>query len=170
MGYKDPTYVVFDGDNDAWAYRFMRGWKANDNIDFDFRDAHDLDNMTSRAQNEAYVKSQLKDRMVASTAVVVLIGESTKNLFKFVRWELELALNLDRPIIAVNLNDYRMQDPDRCPAIIKGRCVMHVAFKMRIIQFALDEFVKWYRYTATPEDKAAGWRYYQDNVYKQLGF
>ena len=52
MSYRDPTYVIFDGDKDQWAYQYMRGWQLNDRIDFDFRDAHDLDNMTSRAQGE----------------------------------------------------------------------------------------------------------------------
>ena len=169
MSYRDPTYVVFDGDADGWAYRFMRGWKANERVDFDFRDAHDLDSMTSRAQSEAYVKGQLRERMRASTAVIVLVGEKTRNLYKFVRWELELAQALDLPMIAANLNNFRMQDTERCPAIIRDKCVMHVAFKLRIIQFALDEFVKWYRLTATAADKAAGWRYYPDTVYQRLG-
>jgi hypothetical protein len=42
MGYRETTYIVFDGDRDRWAYASMRGWKALDNIDFDFRNAHDL--------------------------------------------------------------------------------------------------------------------------------
>lgn len=42
-----PVYVAFDGDNDKWAYGFMKGWKTNDRVDFDFEDAHDLDEMTS---------------------------------------------------------------------------------------------------------------------------
>ena len=33
------TYVIFDGDNDMYAYRFMRGWKAREHIDVDFDDA-----------------------------------------------------------------------------------------------------------------------------------
>jgi hypothetical protein len=24
-----PVYVAFDGDNDKWAYGFMKGWKTN---------------------------------------------------------------------------------------------------------------------------------------------
>jgi hypothetical protein len=32
------TYVIFDGDNDRWAYAYMRGWKVNDRVEFDFRD------------------------------------------------------------------------------------------------------------------------------------
>jgi len=45
-----PVYVVFDGDEDKYAYAFMKGWKANNNVDFDFEDAHDLDSMTARAR------------------------------------------------------------------------------------------------------------------------
>src|SRR5436190_903980 len=78
MGYRDATYVIFDGGNDKWAYGFMKGWKENENVDFNFRDAHDLDSMTGRAQSEAYVKAQLRERMKNSSAVIVLIGEGTK--------------------------------------------------------------------------------------------
>ena len=78
MSYKDQSYVIFDGDNDKWAYGYMKGWKQNDRVDFDFRDAHDLDSMTGRAQDEAYVKSNLRERMKRSKAVIVLIGEKTK--------------------------------------------------------------------------------------------
>ena len=32
MSYKDPSYVIFDGDNDKWAYGYMKGWKQNDRV------------------------------------------------------------------------------------------------------------------------------------------
>ena len=40
------AYVVFDGDEDKWAYAYMNGWKTNRNINFTYENAHDLDNMT----------------------------------------------------------------------------------------------------------------------------
>jgi len=61
---------------------------------FRFRDAHELDSMTARALGEEYVKKQLRQRLGESAAAIVLIGEKTKNLHKFVRWELDLALEL----------------------------------------------------------------------------
>src|ERR1700682_1254523 len=106
------TYVIFDGDKDRYASAFMRGWKVNDRVEFDFRDAHDIGNMTGRAQDEAYVKSELRKRMQASKQVVVLVGESTKNLRKFVGWEIDLAVELGLPIIVVNLNGQRQMDSD----------------------------------------------------------
>ena len=38
MGYRNKTYVIFDGDNYQWAYRYMKGWITNEHIDFDFHD------------------------------------------------------------------------------------------------------------------------------------
>jgi hypothetical protein len=35
MSYSDKTYIIFDGDNDKWAYGRMKGWKALENVDFE---------------------------------------------------------------------------------------------------------------------------------------
>jgi MTH538 TIR-like domain (DUF1863) len=99
------TYVAFDGDKDIWAYRFMRGWSANKRIDFELLDAHDLDNMTDRARGEYYIKGKLRERMNKSKAFVLLVGESTRYLHKYVGWEIDLAVELGLPIIVVNLNN-----------------------------------------------------------------
>jgi hypothetical protein len=168
MGYKDPTYVVFDGDNDKWAYAYMKGWKKNENIDFDFRDAHDIDSMTARAQNEQYVKTQLRERMGKSAAVVVIVGRNTKNLYKFVRWELELALELGMPIIVVNLNEKRDLDRDLCPAFIRDACAVHLPFKMAAIKGALDAWPAEFR-KMNGSDKAKGARVYSTDIYKSWG-
>jgi hypothetical protein len=146
----------------------MKGWKQNDKVDFDFEDAHDLDTMTSSAQDEAYVKARLKERMKKASAVIVLIGDSTKNLYKFVRWELDFALDLGLPIIAVNLNDMRSQDDSRVPPIIRDRGVVHVAFRMKIIKHALDNWPGEF-YALPAKDKESGARYYADSVYTSLG-
>ena len=168
MGYKDPSYVIFDGDNDKWAYAFMKGWKANDRVDFDFRDAHDLDSMTGRAQNEEYVKSRLRERLNNSKAAIVLVGDSTKNLYKYVRWEIDLAKQLNLPIIAVNLNGKRVQDDANCPAILRDACVVHVSFNMAIIRHALDQWPSEFRGLSL-ENKSAGGRHYGADTYARLG-
>ena len=139
------AYVVFDGDHDKWAYVYMNGWKANKNIDFSYQNAHDLDTMTGRAQDEQYVKSKLRERMRQSSAVVVLIGESTKNLFKYVRWELELALELKLPIIAANLNKKNGQDGNLCPALIRDNAnVVHIPYTLEAIKHAMSDFPAFY--------------------------
>jgi len=167
MSYRNKTYVIFDGDNDMWAYGYMKGWKQNDKIDFNFYDAHDLRPLTQRAVSEDYIKQRLRERMSNAKQVIVLIGEKTKNLFKFVRWELNLAQNMDLPIIAVNLNNLRQMDNDLCPAILKGENAMHIAFRLKIIKYALDDFPSYYS-SEIDKSKKTNW-YYKDSVYKELG-
>src|ERR1700731_4373982 len=72
VAFSDPTYVIFDGDEDKWAYGRMKGWNALENVDFDFRDAHELDSMTARAQGEEYGKKQLRQRMVKPWWAVIV--------------------------------------------------------------------------------------------------
>ena len=165
MSYKNKTYIIFDGDEDMWAYGFMKGWKKNDKIDFDFHDAHDISRVTSVARSEAYIKGKLKERFKSAKQVIVLIGEKTKNKYKYVRWELEVAQDLDLPIIAVNLNNERTQDDDLVPPIIRDKYVVHVPFKLKIIKYAMDYFPA--EYKKREDDK--GPRFYNDSVYKSLG-
>ena len=103
MSYRNKTYVIFDGDEDMWAYAYMLGWKNNDKIEFDFFNAHDLKPLTQNASEET-VKRRLRERLSNTKQAIVLIGEKTKNLFRFVRWEMDVCKKLDIPIIAVNLN------------------------------------------------------------------
>jgi MTH538 TIR-like domain (DUF1863) len=58
--------------------------------------------MTARAENEAYVKSQLRERFRKAKQAAVIVGESTKYLRKFVAWEIDIAKQGDLPIIVVN--------------------------------------------------------------------
>jgi len=163
------VYVVFDGDNDMWAYQYLRGWKANNRLDFDFEDAHGLDTMGPSARNEAYIKGKLFDRMSKADTVLVLIGQSTKNLYKYVRWELELALEFELPIIAVNLSDQRTIDREQYPATIRDECVVHVPFKMRIIQHALENWPPEFYSLNDRRGQDCGPWHYVPSVYNRLG-
>jgi hypothetical protein len=160
------TYVIFDGDKDRYAYAFLKGWKVNERVEFDFRDAHDVGTMTGRAQDEAYVKFELRKRMEASKQVLVLVGESTKNLHKFVGWEIDLAVKNELPIIVVNLNDKRTMDPDRCPVPLRTGYVVHVAYRRAIIKYALENFPSEY---AARDHNATDPRVYRDEIYQKLG-
>lgn len=164
MGYRNKTYVIFDGDKDMWAYAYMKGWKQNENIDFNFHDAHDLNTITNRSSEEN-TKRKLRERFSGAKQAVVLIGESTKNLYRFVRWEIDVCQQLDLPVVAVNLNKKRRYDPDRCPPILRDADAVHVSFNARIIKHALDNFCGHY---GKYKGKGDNW-HYNDQVYKDLG-
>jgi hypothetical protein len=157
MSYRDRTYVIFDGDKDMWAYGYMKGWKNNDNIDFDFNDSHDLKPLTSNAQDEEYIKKHLRERLNKSKQFIVLVGENTKNLYKFVRWEIDVALSLGLPPIIVNLNNKKSIDIDLCPPILKDVNGVHIPYKMKIIQYALDNWPNYYN-SKMDKTKKTNWQ------------
>lgn len=165
MSYRNKTYVIFDGDNDRWAYAYMKGWKSNENMDFNFHDAHDIGPLTDRASDDT-IKARLRDRFSNAKQAIVLVGEQTKNLRKWVPWEIEISQKLDLPIIVANLNGKRQMDPDLCPTALRNSLAVHVAYKAKIIQYALDGFPDEY---LQMQASASGWRYYTDDVYKALG-
>ncbi|KAA9345760.1 TIR domain-containing protein [Adhaeribacter soli] len=167
MSYKDKTYIIFDGDKDKWAYARMKGWKALEHIDFNFEDAHSEYTLTSNANNEYYIKGKLKKRFANACQVVVLIGESTKNLYKYVRWEIEVAQDLGLPIIAVNLDGSKLQNNKTCPPIIRDTYTVHIPFKMKIIKYALDNFPK--EFKGKKSNSSNGGRIYPESVYQSLG-
>jgi hypothetical protein len=117
-----------------------------------------------RAEDEQYIKARLRERFANTIQTIVLIGENTKNLYRFVRWEIETAQNLNLPIIAVNLNGKHVLDSDLCPPVLRDYTAVHVAFKAKIIQHALDNFPNEYKSL-----KSGNPRHYSDDVYRSLG-
>lgn len=162
---RDKTYICFDGDSDMNYYRLMTAWHANERFSFEFQNAHDLNTARDTSQEES-IKRQLRARFADSKDFIVLIGEKTKNLMKFVRWEMEVALNLGLPIIAVNLNGSRQQDV-RCPPIIRDELVVHVNFGPKIIEHALTHWPG--EFSQLKRQGTNGARFYNDSVYKSLG-
>ena len=165
MSYRNKTYVIFDGDKDMWAYAYMKGWNTHQHMDFSFFDAHDIRPLTDRATEET-VRTRLRERLVNTKQALVLVGESTQHLFRFVRWELEMCLKLNVPMVVVNLNGNRRMDQIRCPPILKGEYVAHVDFKMTIIKYALDQFPAEY---SNRQSNSGGDRFYNESVYQKLG-
>lgn len=167
MSYKDKTYVIFDADTDMWAYAYMKGWKKNDNIDFDFDDAHDIKPLTYRASDETYIKGRLRERMKSASQVILIVGQSTKYLYKYVRWEIDLALELGLPIIVVNLNNSKRIDNLLCPPILRNKNAIHVPFRMKIIKYSFDNYPHFFYYQ---RDKSKNDDYHWiENVYTELG-
>lgn len=165
MVYRNKTYVAFDGDKDIRYYWLMKAWKQSDRTNFNFYDAHDI-NTARDSSNEESIKRQLRDRMANTKVFVLLIGESTKYLTKFVKWEIELAIKKELPIICVNLNGNKKKD-SLCPSSLDGKLSIFIPFGNRIMQYALEN---WPSSDASHRrDGETGAYYYKQSVYDRLG-
>ena len=166
MAYRNKVYICFDGDNDIHYYWLMRAWKQNDKTNFNFYDAHDL-NTARDSSLEETIKRKLRKRLLNAKIFVVLIGESTRYLYKFVRWEMEQALALNLPIVGVNLNGLRFQDTDRCPPIIRSELAVYVSFNAAILQHALETWPE--KHNFLKQQQKSGPYYYKEDAYVKLG-
>ena len=166
MAYSNKTYVSFDADNDMHYYRLMQAWKQNDRSNFKFYDAHDL-NTARDTSTEESVKDRLMERMRNSKVFVLLVGERTRYLYKFVRWEIEQAIKTDLPLIVVNLDGKRSRDADRCPPIVQEELAVHISFNAAIMQHALENWP--HSHATYREQNKTGPYYYTESAYKKLG-
>lgn len=166
MSYQNKTFVSFDGDSDIHYYRLMQAWKQNDGINFNFYNAHDLNTARDSSQEES-IKAQLAERMRNSKLFVLLVGERTRYLTKFVMWEITQAISRDLPIIVVNLNGRRSMDSERCPTLAKETLAIHISFNASIMQHALENWPDNHK-KLRDEGKSSPY-YYNDGVYKTKG-
>ena len=166
MAYRNKVFVSFDGDKDILYYYLMRAWKQNDHSDFNFYDAHDI-NSARDTSTEETIKKRLRERLNDTKVFVLLVGEKTRYLYKFVRWEIEQAISLQLPIIVVNLNGLRSMDADLCPAVIRNELAIHISFKSAMLQYALEDWPV--KYQNLKAQFKAGPYYYDNHTYKNLG-
>jgi hypothetical protein len=167
MAYRNKTYVAFDGDTDIKYYNLMKAWKQNDNTDFNFYDAHDL-NTALDTSSEETIKRRLRERMENSKVFVLLVGNNTKNLRKpYVRYEIDHAINYYKiPIIVVNLNGLKKCDSNLCPPTARDALSIHIPFGQKILQYALENWTgEHYIHVSKGE---YGAYYYNDSVYTNL--
>jgi len=166
MAYRNKTYVCFDGDSDMHYYRLMQAWHQNDRSSFSFYNAHDLNTARDTSQEQS-IKRQLRERLLSTKIFVVLVGPNTRYLVKFVRWEMEQALSLKLPIIGVNLNGLRQQDPERCPPTIRQELAVYISFNPAIMQHALEHWPS--DHLQLLRQGKNGPYFYPSSIYSRLG-
>ncbi len=166
MSYRNKTYVAFDGDKDIHYYYLMKAWHSHKHHEFNLYNAHDLNNARDSSQEQS-IKRQLRERLLNSKLFVLLVGESTRYLYKFVLWEMEQAVALKIPIVVVNLNGSKQMDPVRCPPYLKSQLAIHIPFRQAAFEYA---FENWPSSDAKHRNEgSSGPYYYPSSVYQRLG-
>lgn len=151
------TFVGFSSTDLHW-YRLMLAWKENEHIDFNFTDCQLAQEIDS--ENETYIKRKCRERIGMAGTFIALIGKDTRSKHKYVRWEMEIALEKECRVIGVNLDGARQIVDATCPPIIRNVGAIFVPFSPKIVAYALENY----------EMKDKGNWHYKDEVYKQLGY
>ena len=155
-----PRAFVGFSSTDLHYYRLMQAWKANTNIDFNFTDCQLRNEIKS--EDEDYIKRKCRERINMAGTFISLIGQDTKSKHKYVRWEIEVALEKDCRIIAVNLDGSRQMNPNTCPAILQNAGAVFIPFSPKIIAYTLNPN-NW-------QKQSSGDWHFCDLVYQRLGY
>ena len=168
MSYRNKTYVAFASE-DIRMYRLMEAWRENQNIDFNFYDAHDLfvSRDTSRPET---IKRNLRERMKNAKQIVLLGSTDAKRKgsdgVSFLAYEVAVLMEFDLPVVVANLDGDR--NIDRAfipkPLLDAEHYTVSVSFQPRIIKYALDDYTVDY----ATSDKTGPHRY-NASVYEALG-
>ncbi|OPA94976.1 hypothetical protein BFW87_13030 [Pseudomonas fluorescens] len=151
------TFVGFSS-TDIHYFRLMQAWKANERIDFNFVDCQLSTEIYSN--NEDYIKRRCRERINMAGTYAILIGQDTRSKHKYVRWEIEVALEKGCRIIGINIDKSRRVVESTCPPIIRNIGAIFVPFSPKIVAFALED------YKMNKNDDY----HYNDGVYTRLGY
>jgi hypothetical protein len=151
------TFVGFSS-TDIHCYRLMQAWRAHEHIEFNFADCQLGNEINS--ENESYIKSKCRERINMAGTFAVLIGQDTRSRHKYVRWELEVAIEKECRIIGINLDGSRRIVENTCPPVIKNIGAIFVPFSPKIVAYALEN------YKMHPNNDY----HYKDEIYTQLGY
>lgn len=168
MSYRNKTYIAFASE-DIKSYYLIKAWRENENIEFDFFDAHDL--FISRDTSlPATIKANLYDRMKTAKQFVLLGSVDAKKKggdgTSFLAYEIETMLKLDLPIVVANLDQDRKIDKNFIPKPLldANYYTCSVSFQPKIIKYALDNYAVNYAGSGK-----TGCHYYEADKYEKLG-
>lgn len=168
MSYRNKTYIAFASE-DISSYRLMEAWRENENIDFDFFDAHDLYISRDDSKPET-IKANLRERMKNAKQFILLGSSDAKKKggdgTSFLAYEVETMISLELPIVVANLDGDRKVDRGFIPKPLldEDYYTMLVSFQPKIIKYALDN----YAVSFSASDRTGPY-YYKTSVYEELG-
>ncbi len=151
------TFVGFSS-TDRHMYELMDAWKKNENIDFNFADCQL--NMPLDSEDEDYIKRMCRERIDMAGTFALLIGRDTRSKHKYVRWEIQVAIEKGCNLIGINLDAGRYLDTDLCPPILQNVGAVFVPFSAKIIKHALTH----------PTNSEKGDYFFEPKVYQDLGY
>jgi hypothetical protein len=149
----------------------MTAWKANQHIDFDFYDAHELHVSRDTSQRET-IKANLRLRMKNAKQIILLGSAHAKRKggddYSFLAHEVDIILELELPVVIANLDGDRNIDKAFIPQpfLDADYYTLSVSFQPKIIQYALDNYAEKF---AVNKATQKGPHYYPAEHYTKLG-
>lgn len=141
MGYSDKIYVIYDSLANASAYKALKEFKQSDGTNFNFYDGIKYLKSLDKVSDDE-LKAAIFENMNEASAVIVLLSKNVKSMRKFIKWQIEYAVNEKKVLMSMNCNRLRSLDYDVTPAILKNKLSLFLPYDEKALELALTNWPK----------------------------
>lgn len=127
---KNRVYVVFDHLKDMLTFSEIKS-KCCSDIENEMFFTVDMDLKNGNLGNS------LKAALKSASVVLVLVDDNSKYLGGQYKTEIALSIDLEKPIIVVNINGERSLDIENCPIELRDKFALHISKDYRIVNCAI---------------------------------
>ncbi len=128
---KKAVFISFDYDNDKHYKNLLLAWDKNKDFDFHFYDGSLREAINST--NAAYIKSQIKPKILAASHLLCLVGSET-NKSAWIDWEISTAVENKKKLIGV-----KIEKANTSPAaLLANGATWALSFNFDAIKKAVD--------------------------------
>ena len=135
MGYKGKIYVAFNALNDMNMYKAITAFRQEDGSSFDFYDGAMYANLLDK-ENDDVLKNKIQKNMDKADIVLVVLSKTLKSMRRFSKWQVEYAINTQKPIIVLNNTKLRGVDYDVMPTILKNHLCLIIPNDSKALELA----------------------------------
>lgn len=125
-------FVTYDYDNDRHYKNLLVAWAKNSSFDISFHDKS-VD-VSVQSDDIGAIRRVVSQRIRESSAVLCIVGEETWKS-DWVRWEVEKARELDKPLIAIKTGKFNKKPR----SLAGGNASWALAFRFDSIKKAIDK-------------------------------
>ena len=129
---KKSIFISFDYDNDRHYKNLLLAWDKNGDFDFGFYDGSLRDPINST--NAAYVKSQIKPKIIAASRLLCLVGKETSKS-TWIAWEIQTAVDNGKKLIGAKIEKANLSPP----SLTGNNATWALSFNFEAIKKAIDE-------------------------------
>ena len=165
MNSNQKIYVAFDAINDMKARKALDNFSKANGEKFNFYDGAEFAKLLDVEADDT-LKAKIQKNMEDAYAVVVMLSKTLKSMRRFSKWQVEYAINAQKPIIVLNNSPIRAIDNDFAPTVLKNHLCLYIPYEEKALELALMNWPKSHDEHVKNGDKSP-YRYDYD-VYKEL--
>lgn len=165
MAILGKIYVIFDGVANSKAYDELKKFKQADGEKFDFYDGIEYLKELDKT-NDDELKAKIQENMNQADCVLVLLSKNVKSMRRFIKWQIEYAVNQEKVLFSMNCNRIRSIDYDVTPTILKNKLSLYLPFDASALELGLMNWPKSFK-EHLKQGEVKPYRY-DKSVYEQL--